>query len=86
MELTLRAFSDSIVLDGAVLRLNPYYCGTYLTRIEKALKLCNFMNVLILIIVELTLRGKRNFNTKRNQRCLNPYYCGTYLTSTSKNY
>ncbi len=44
-----------VVISG----LNPYYCGTYLTRDEAFNEAVEFTTVLILIIVELTLRDDR---------------------------
>ena len=67
--------------------LNPYYTGIYSTRGDfKPVKIEDFM-VLILIILEYTLR---EFKVKRNRlsrKRLNPYYTGIYSTrQTTEDY
>ena len=63
-----------------VSRLNPYYTGTHSTRTQQMQQKSNRVHVLILIILEHTLRVRSSSYAAYLNASLNPYYTGTHST------
>ncbi len=67
-------------MEASITSLNPCYTGTYASSIAGVGKSVYFSWVLILVILELTLRGQIIAGVGKSVYGLNPCYTGTYAS------